>query len=179
MEVAVYGALTTMWWISSMTVLLPFVMLLKFSKFFRDRWFSFFFLKLVMPFYGTVLRPLRKKAFAPLEKHLASRDKSRQLEVLEIGIGGGDNLEYYPENSSLTAVDMNESFEGYYIQNQKKYPHVKYAKTVIGMAENMHEVGDSSIDLVISTYVLCSVKDINLVLNEVKRVLKPVSTFKV
>ncbi|KAG8179296.1 hypothetical protein JTE90_024145 [Oedothorax gibbosus] len=114
MEVVFYGALTTLWWMSSMSVLLPFLLLLKFSKFFRDRWFSFIFVRILGPIFSPINLPLRKKTFSILGKHLKGRDTSKELEVLEIGIGGGANLQFYPENSKLTAVDMNESFKKYF-----------------------------------------------------------------
>ncbi|KAG8173703.1 hypothetical protein JTE90_013922 [Oedothorax gibbosus] len=177
MEVVFYGALTTLWWMSSMSVLLPFLLLLKFSKFFRDRWFSFIFVRILGPIFSPINLPLRKKTFSILGKHLKGRDTSKELEVLEIGIGGGANLQFYPENSKLTAVDMNESFKKYFSDNQKKHPHVKYARTVLGMAEDMREVEGSSMDLVICTYVLCSVVNLGKALKEVKRVLKPDGKF--
>ncbi|KAG8185383.1 hypothetical protein JTE90_023128 [Oedothorax gibbosus] len=177
MEVVVYGALTTIWWMSSMSVLLPLLLLLKFNKFFRDRWFSFFFERVLGPIYAPKMVPLRKKAFGFLEKHLKDRDNSKQLDILEIGIGGGSNLQFYPENSSLTALDMNESFEKYFAENRKKHPQIKYARSVVAVAENMTEVEDSSMDLVICTYVLCSVMEIGQALSEVKRVLKPGGKF--
>ncbi|KAI3729203.1 hypothetical protein L6452_17856 [Arctium lappa] len=39
-------------------------------------------------------------------------------------------------------------------------------------------VGDASMDVVVGTLVLCSVKDVNKTLQEVKRVLKDISSWK-
>ncbi|KFM66183.1 Methyltransferase-like protein 7A, partial [Stegodyphus mimosarum] len=172
MEVALCAALTTVWWISSVSVLLPFVFLLKYSKTFRDKWFSWFFMRCLSPIFQPKLVPFRKQCFELLKEHLKDWDKSRPIRILEIGIGSGANLQFYPDNSHLTAVDMNASFETYFRENQKKYPQVTYKRTVLCMAENMHEIEDSSMDIVVSTYVLCSVENIEAVLKEVKRVLK-------
>ncbi|GFR20398.1 methyltransferase-like protein 7A [Trichonephila clavata] len=119
----------------------------------------------------------RIKAFELLKKHLGERKKKTPHEILEFGIGDGANLEYYPENSSLTALDMNESFEPYLKENLKKYPEIRYRRKVIAMAENMVGVEDSSLDVVVCTYTMCSTKSLPSVLKEVKRVLKPGGKF--
>ncbi|XP_054721491.1 putative methyltransferase-like protein 7A [Uloborus diversus] len=178
MEVVIYAGLSTIWWMSSMSILLPFVLLLKYNKSFRNKWFAWIFVKICGPAFEKKMTPLRKGAFVLLNDALSERDKSVPLKVLEIGIGSGANLQFYPENSELIALDMNTSFEEYFRQNQRKYPQVTYERTVHCMAENMQKgVEDCSVDLVISTYVLCSVTDINAVLNEVIRVLKPDGKF--
>ncbi|KAF8773935.1 Methyltransferase-like protein 7A like protein [Argiope bruennichi] len=92
-------------------------------------------------------------------------------------IGGGANLQYYPENSNLTAVDMNPSFITYFEENRQKYPQVNLKRTVITMAEDMHDIDDNSFDVAICTYTLCSVKSVRSALNEIKRVLKPGGKF--
>ncbi|GFY27486.1 methyltransferase-like protein 7A [Trichonephila clavipes] len=116
--------------------------------------------------------PQRREAFELLKKHLGDRKKKTPHEILEIGIGDGANLEYYPGNSSLTALDMTESFEPYLKENLKNYPEIRYRRKVIAMAENMVGVEDSSVDVVVCTYTMCSVTSIPSVLKEVKRVLK-------
>jgi len=177
MEVVVWGAVTTIWWLSSATVLLPFLLILKYNKYFRDRWFSIIFTSYLNVLFEPTLAPFRKKSFQLLKESLAKRDVSKPLKVLEIGIGSGANLQYYPENCKLTALDMNATFESYFIKNQKKFPQIVYEKTIISMAENMKDVEDSSMDLVVSTYVLCSVTSVTDVLKEIKRVLKPEGKF--
>ncbi|GFU32686.1 methyltransferase-like protein 7A [Nephila pilipes] len=177
MEVVLYGALSTVWWISSLSILLPLVILLKFSKTFRNKWFSWIFMNCLGPIFNPKLTPLRKRAFDILKEHLKNRKKDAPLEILEIGIGGGANLQYYPSNSNLTALDMNESFEAYFKENRKKYPQITYKKTVTAMAENMNDIEDTSMDVVVCTFVLCSVQNMQSVLLEVKRVLKPGGKF--
>jgi len=177
MEVVVWGALTGIWWVSSATVLLPFLIILKYNKYLRDRWFSYIFVNFLKLFFEPKLTPLRKKAFQLLKDSIAKRDVSKPLKVLEIGIGSGANLQFYPENSNLTALDMNVNFETYFCKNQKKFPQIAYEKTIISVAENMKDVEDSSMDVVVSTYVLCSVTTVPDVLKEVKRVLKPGGKF--
>lgn len=173
MEVVVWGAVTSLWWLSSATVLLPFILILKYNKFLRDRWFSYIFTSYLNCYFEPLLTPLRKKAFELLKADLPKQN----VKILEIGVGSGANLQFYPENSHLTALDMNANFETYFRQNQKKFPHIIYEKTIISVAENMKDVEDNSMDVVVSTYVLCSVTSVQDVLKEVKRVLKPGGKF--
>lgn len=177
MEVVLCAALTTLWWVSSVSVLLPLVMLLKFSPAFRNKWFSWLFSCCVRPVFEPRLLPLREQCFDLLDEHMAQNEPELPLRILEIGIGTGANLQFYPKDTRLIAVDMNPSFEAYFHQNRKKYPQVTLERTVLAMAEDMKEVENESVDVVVSTYVLCSVEDIVAVLQEIKRVLVPGGRF--
>ncbi|GFT53862.1 methyltransferase-like protein 7B [Nephila pilipes] len=123
--------------------------------------------------YNYKIIPTRKKTFQLLQNSLADRDNSKSLEVLEIGIGGGANLEYYPDNCNLTVVDKNKFFEPYFKKNAKNYPHINYKRTVIQCAENMTEIQDNSMDIVVTSYFQCSCYDPQAVVKEILRVLKP------
>lgn len=48
-------------------------------------------------------------------------------------------------------------------------------KFILGCAEDMKGVESNSVDVVVSTLVLCSVEDLNKTFKEVQRVLAPVS----
>lgn len=173
MEIVIYSAFTVFFWMLSLTVLLPFILLLKLNTRFRNFWFYIFYARILSPRCGEPVVPYRKRVFELLEEDMHRRDKSVPLKFLEIGVGPGANFPFYPENSKLTVVDMNPSFGGYFDKLKKKYPHIDFERTVIGMAEDMSEVEDSSMDVVVSTYVLCSVTDLERTLKEIKRVLKP------
>jgi ubiquinone/menaquinone biosynthesis C-methylase UbiE len=45
---------------------------------------------------------------------------------------------------------------------------------IVGFAEDMKDVPDNSVDIVVSTMVLCSVRNIERALKEIQRVLVPV-----
>ncbi|GFY44414.1 methyltransferase-like protein 7A [Trichonephila inaurata madagascariensis] len=148
-------------------------MLLLFSDAFRSFTFPYIYLYIILPFFNYKIIPSRKKTFKLLNDHLAGRDSSKPLEVLEIGIGGGANLEYFPENCNLTVVDKNKFFEPYFKQNAKRYPHINYKRTIIQCAENMTEIEDNSFEVVVTSYFQCSCDDPEAVVKEIIRVLKP------
>ncbi|KAI3714287.1 hypothetical protein L1987_72884 [Smallanthus sonchifolius] len=96
--------------------------------------------------------------------------------ILEIGIGTGPNLKYYSNAASgamVVGVDPNRKMEKYAkaaAQASGLCP-TKF-KFIHAVAEAL-PVSDASMDAVVGTLVLCSVKDVNKTLQEIKRVLKP------
>nr|XP_015915012.1 methyltransferase-like protein 7A [Parasteatoda tepidariorum]XP_042903360.1 methyltransferase-like protein 7A [Parasteatoda tepidariorum] len=177
MEAVVYLIFTAIWWMTSLSALLPFVVLLILSKTFRDKWFSFVFSKVCGPLFGPRFASKRKQLFELLEEHLSKSKKSAPLKVLEIGIGAGANLQFYPENSNLTALDMNPSFIQHFNKNRKNYPQVNLDEIIVNYAEDMKDVPSDAFDVVVCTHVLCSVESMDSVMKEVKRVLKPGGKF--
>ncbi len=94
--------------------------------------------------------------------------------IVELGPGSGANFRYYPRGTRVVAVEPNPMM--------LKRMHAKAAEHGLEIdlrhagAEGM-EVDSESADLVISTLVLCSVRDPARVLAEVKRVLRPGGRF--
>ncbi|GFU45788.1 methyltransferase-like protein 7B [Nephila pilipes] len=165
--------LCSLWWVAALTIGIPLTLMLMVSKTFRSSFFSWFFVYIIGPIFQPRTIPARKRAFQILKECVANRNKAVPLEVLEIGVGEGPNLQFYPENCNLTVLDKNKFFESYYQKNAKKFAHISYQRTVIQPAENMSNIADNSLDVVVSTYLHCSCDDTYAVLKEVQRVLKP------
>ncbi|KAI3812034.1 hypothetical protein L1987_16735 [Smallanthus sonchifolius] len=96
--------------------------------------------------------------------------------ILEIGIGTGPNLKYYgnaASGASVVGVDPNRKMEKYVkaAAQASGLPPTKF-KFIHAVAEAL-PVSDASMDVVVGTLVLCSVKGVNKTLQEIKRVLKP------
>lgn len=95
--------------------------------------------------------------------------------VLEIGPGTGVNFPFLKDkNISWTGLEPNLAMHPYLIQAAKEN----------GIEANLFDsttepigLPDEQFDYVISTEVLCSVKDLNKSLAEIKRVLKPNGKF--
>ena len=107
-------------------------------------------------------------------------DRKRKLfaglgdSVLEIGPGTGPNLAYYPAGIRWLGVEPNPHM----------YPHLAKAAARAGIGVDLRPgtaeqlpADDGSVAAVVSTLVLCSVADPNLVLREVHRVLQPGGRF--
>lgn len=94
----------------------------------------------------------------------------RGPEVLEIGVGTGKNIPYYPSGLSITAIDLTPGM----------LERAQHRASVIGARVELH-LGDAQLldfsgntfDEVVATFVFCSVPDPVLGLQEAARVLKP------
>ena len=128
-----------------------------------------------------VFDPVKRELFDDLDKHLRNILNS---DVVEIGIGPGANFDYYPQGTSLIAVDPNPHMEELLKANlEKAGDRVHFKKFVAASAEDMGcavgQIGveDNSVAAVVCTKLLCSLTEnqIRRTLQEVKRVLIPVS----
>ncbi len=95
-------------------------------------------------------------------------------EILEIGPGTGPNLGYYADGCRWVGVEPNPFMDRYLYESARKAGlNVEIRR---GTAEEL-PAPDASIDAVVSTLVLCSVRDPERVLREIARVLKPGGEF--
>lgn len=93
--------------------------------------------------------------------------------VLEVGIGAGANLPYYPADIDLTGIDFSP--------NMLKYAglraHELHRKvTLLEMDAQQMQFEDDTFDYVIATCVFCSVPDPIAGMKEMLRVCKPEGT---
>lgn len=92
--------------------------------------------------------------------------------VLEVGVGTGANLSYYPKGVQVTGIDFSS---GMLKQARKKLTGLENQKTIglVEMDAQALDFPDDSFDFVISTCVYCSVPDPVKGLQEMRRVCKP------
>ena len=106
-------------------------------------------------------------------------DKRRELllpvagEVLEIGFGTGINLPFYQNVDLLYALEPNQDI--FKLASNRIFASDIDVQHLQARAEHI-PLADHSIDHVISTWTLCSVKRLDQVLQEIQRVLKPTGT---
>src|ERR687885_298079 len=91
-------------------------------------------------------------------------------EVLEVAIGTGLNLDFYPEGVRLTGVDFSPAMLA-----QARERALKLGRTVELVEGDAQALGfpDRSFDTVVSTFSLCSVPDDRQAVAEMRRVLRP------
>ncbi|MCH7800213.1 MAG: class I SAM-dependent methyltransferase [Chloroflexi bacterium] len=94
--------------------------------------------------------------------------------VLEIGGGTGANLEFYPPGADLTFVEPNPHMAVRLHRNAEK--HGMSVAIVPGFGESL-PFDDATFDTAVTTLVLCMVSDVEKVVSEVRRVLKPGGRF--
>ena len=90
--------------------------------------------------------------------------------VLEIGVGTGKNMRWYPAGVSVVAVDFSPNMMARAVRRARRQQHdVALAlMDAQGLA-----FADGCFDAVVTTCVFCSVPDPVLGLQEVRRVLRP------
>lgn len=87
-------------------------------------------------------------------------------EVLELGAGTGVNLVHYRKAHTLTLVEPDPWMR------RKLLARAGNARVLGDRAERL-ELPEASVDVVVSTLVLCSVSDVHAALGEARRVLRP------
>jgi ubiquinone/menaquinone biosynthesis C-methylase UbiE len=88
--------------------------------------------------------------------------------VLEVGVGTGKNIKYYPNDIDLTAIDFSEGMLSKAIKKYKDKSNIKFIQMDI-QATNFES---DTFDTVIASYVFCSVPDPIKGLKEIKRICK-------
>jgi SAM-dependent methyltransferase len=121
--------------------------------------FNALFFGLMGPYLNWNLRAHKRRVFNQLPQR-----------VVEIGSGVGANLRYLPAGATLVAVEPNPHM----------HRRLQTAARRKGVRLELHDqVGeridlpDDSVDVVISSLVLCSVTDPAHVLSEILRILRP------
>ena len=94
--------------------------------------------------------------------------------TLEIGGGTGANIPFYPPGVQLIAIEPNphmiRRFTAASKQNRSR------AVVVSGVGEKL-PFADNSFDTVVTTLTLCMVKDLDSVVREIRRALRPGGQF--
>jgi ubiquinone/menaquinone biosynthesis C-methylase UbiE len=111
-----------------------------------------------------VFRRVRREALAPVGGR-----------VLEIGLGTGLNLAFYPEGiRRVVGVDSNPGVAR--LARQRALEHGIEVEHHPLSAEQL-PFDAASFDTVVSTFTLCSIPDVQKALAEVRRVLRPQGEF--
>jgi ubiquinone/menaquinone biosynthesis C-methylase UbiE len=90
--------------------------------------------------------------------------------ALEVGIGTGKNLAYYPENVRITAIDLSPRMLA---RAQGKVAKSHFSVDLQEMDVQRLDFADHLFDTVFATFVFCSVPDPVRGLRELRRVCKP------
>ena len=95
-------------------------------------------------------------------------------DVLEIGVGTGRNLPYYPGHVRLTGIDLNPAMLD--IARRRAADLGREVELRLGDAQAL-DLPDSQFDTVVATLALSSIPDDHSAVTEVRRVLRPGGRF--
>jgi len=109
-----------------------------------------------------------EKAFAGWRQELLAGARGR---VLEVGVGTGKNLPYYPEGTEITGIDFSPNM----IARARQRRDELQLKNIELKEMDVQDLSfpEDSFDTVVSTCVFCSVPLPIAGLRELRRVLKP------
>ncbi|XP_067880807.1 thiol S-methyltransferase TMT1A-like [Heterodontus francisci] len=140
------------------------------------------------PFYKRVFPQLMCKLASMINSKMGKVKKelfdklpdfasSSGLTVLEVGCGTGANFQYYPWGCKVICTDPNPNFQRLLETSGATNQNVKLEKFLVASGEDLSQVESGSVDAVVCTFVLCSVRDIDKVVKEALRVLRPGGAF--
>ncbi len=89
--------------------------------------------------------------------------------ILEVGVGTGRNLKYYPAGCRVIGIDKSAGM----LQKAREKAEGMKNITLYPMDAEHLEFPDNSFDYVVATFVLCTIPDPVKALREMRRVLKP------
>lgn len=118
-------------------------------------------------FYDILESPMEMMSLKEWRINLMKELKGK---VLEVGVGTGKNIEYYPDNIDITAIDFSEKMLGKAREKAQKY---NKQVTLLQMDAQDMDFQDNTFDMVFTTCVYCSVPDPMKGLKEMRRVCKP------
>lgn len=126
------------------------------------------------------LDSLFARVYDPMMAHMEERglsDQRAQLlgglngDVLEIGAGTGLNLPAYPD--TLRSLTLTEPIPQMGARLRTRVAAQRPGTTIVEAGAEQLPFDDDSFDAVVTTLVLCTVRDLPQSLAEVKRVLRP------
>ena len=118
--------------------------------------------------YDLIEAPMEQLRFASWRRKLMGRIAGPT--ALEVGVGTGKNLIFYPDDLDITAIDL----------SPRMLERARKRANKLNLNVNLQEMdvehlnfADDSFDTVFATFVFCSVPDPIAGLQELRRVCKP------
>ena len=122
---------------------------------------------LYSPVYDLIFKKIFEPGRSAALRLLAPRPGER---VLEVGIGTGLNLPYYPAGVRLVGIDLSEAMLR---KARARLATLRMDATLQVMDASAVEFGDDEFDHALATYVISAVPDPVGVLREMRRVTRP------
>jgi phosphatidylethanolamine N-methyltransferase (EC 2.1.1.17)/phosphatidyl-N-methylethanolamine N-methyltransferase (EC 2.1.1.71) len=110
--------------------------------------------------------PMEHMWFSKWRKDILSDLSGR---VLDVGIGTGKNVPYYPYECKVVGIDISDKM----LSHAKKKASERNNVSLFQMDAERLGFKDDTFDYVVTTFVLCSIPNPVFALEEMKRVCKP------
>lgn len=117
--------------------------------------------------FDAMMRSLEHRFFPDAREWVCSRAAG---DTVEIAIGTGLNLRYYPDDVRLSAIDRDADMMALAVQRAEASGRM--LRTEVGDALAL-PFPEATFDTVVCTFALCEVADVDAALSEFARVLRP------
>lgn len=122
----------------------------------------------VAPVYDIQEAAIERVAFRLWRRQLWSLVEGGR--ILEVGIGTGKNVPYYPEGAHVTAIDLSTKM----LARGRKQISARCAEVDLSLMDAQRlAFPDDTFDAAVATFVFCSVPDAVQGLRELRRAVKP------
>lgn len=119
------------------------------------------------PMYD-LMEAFPERRYLPWRKRLWSLVRGPR--VLEVGVGTGRNIEFYPSGVEVTGIDLTPGM----LERARKRAAALNRKVDLRLGDvQCLDFPDNTFDTVVATFVFCSVPDPVQGLSEVRRVVRP------
>ncbi len=122
---------------------------------------------LIARLYDPLLKKVEESSILPLRKLYVPLIEGK---VLDVAVGTGNNIQFYPPNSNVTLVDKSEKMLNVAKEKVKNRKDL-FLKFIVSPLERL-PFEDETFDMILSIDVFCSVKRPMVAMKELKRVLK-------
>lgn len=122
----------------------------------------------IAPIYDLMETALERFTFRQWRKRLWHQVEGRR--ILEVGVGTGKNLPYYPEGSRVTAIDLSDKM----LARAQRRSQWLDVEVDLALMDAQHlAFFDEVFDAAVASFVFCSVPNPVRGLQEMHRVVKP------
>jgi len=121
----------------------------------------------IAPLHDLMEAFVKRRAFQKWRQRVWSTVEGKR--VLEVGVGTGKNMPYYPQGSHVTAVDLSERMLA---RAKRRADELGIEVDLRLMDAQRLDFPERTFDAVVATFVFCSVPDPVQGLQELGRVLK-------
>ncbi len=123
---------------------------------------------LIAPFYDVMEGWTERRRYRSWRQQLWQEVQGPK--VLELGVGTGKNMPFYPDHIEIVAIDLSQKMLA---RARKRAAKLSTDVTLRLMDAQQLEFSSETFDEVVATFVFCSVPDPVLGLTEALRVTKP------
>lgn len=128
--------------------------------------------RLFAKLYNPVMEKLEARLLMDMRRSLLAQARGK---VLEVGAGTGVNFPLYDASAQVLAIEPAQAMaqQAAALLQELKAPHIQLLEAGVGDAEVSAQLGEDTLDTIVSTLVLCTIPDLEQALQHFRKWLRP------